>query len=68
MASTPQRGDRDLALAGQIRDACIREALRAYEDAGISGLCHEGRFEAAISALRVLDLRALCREGLEHVR
>ena len=40
----------------RIREACIQEALRAYEDAGISGLCHEGRFEAAISALRVLEL------------
>lgn len=46
------------ALAEQVREVCIAEALRAYEDAGISGLCHEGRFEAAISALRVLDLSA----------
>jgi hypothetical protein len=43
-------------LAGQVRDACIREALRAYEQAGFSGLCHEGRFEAAISAVRVMPL------------
>jgi len=45
-------------LAEQVREACIQEALRAYEDAGISGLCHEGRFEAAVSAMRMLDLSA----------
>jgi len=46
-------------LVEQVRQACIDEAIRAYEDAGISGLCHEGRFEAAISAVRMLDLSAL---------
>jgi hypothetical protein len=57
MANAPRsdRGD----IAEQVRQACIQEAIRAYEDAGISGLCHEGRFEAAISALRMLDLSAL---------
>ncbi|MGZ3722336.1 MAG: acetyltransferase [Bdellovibrionales bacterium] len=30
----------------------IRQILKtAYEDAGISGLCDEGRFEAALGAL-----------------
>ena len=45
------------------RAACIREALRAWEDAGISGLCHEGRFEAVIGALRVLDLDDVARNA-----
>ena len=40
----------------RVREACIQEALRAYEQAGISGLCHEGRFEAAVSAMRMVDL------------
>lgn len=57
MANTPQQDAHD--LAEQVRQACIQEALRAYEDAGISGLCHEGRFEAAISAVRILDLSRL---------
>ena len=57
MANTPQQHADD--LAEQVRQACIQEALRAYEDAGISGLCHEGRFEAAISAVRILDLSRL---------
>lgn len=27
------------------------ELLRQYESAGVSGLCHEGRFEVAVSAI-----------------
>lgn len=48
-------------LADRVREACIQEAIRAYEDAGISGLCHEGRFEAAVSAMRMLDLSSAHR-------
>jgi hypothetical protein len=57
MANAPQSDPND--IAEQVRQACIQEAIRAYEDAGISGLCHAGRFEAAISAVRMLDLSAL---------
>jgi len=46
-------------LAEAVRKACIEAALAAYEDAGISGLCAEGRWEAAIGALQSLDLRHL---------
>lgn len=46
-----------LALAENVRKACIEAALAAYEDAGISGLCAEGRWEAAVSAMQSLDLR-----------
>jgi hypothetical protein len=49
--------DRDLAEA--IRQACIAAALEAHEQAGISGLCQEGRWEVAIDAIRSLDLGAL---------
>jgi hypothetical protein len=52
-------------LARRIRDACLEAALQAYEDAGIQGLCAEGRWEAAISALRTVELAPLLRE-LEH--
>ncbi len=48
-----------LALAEQVRKACIEAALAAYEDAGISGLCAEGRWEAAVGALQSLDLKPL---------
>ncbi len=46
----------------RIREACIEAALQAYEDAGIQGLCAEGRWEAAVSALRTVDLAPLLRE------
>jgi len=38
----------------RVRQACIDAALAAYEDAGVRGLCEEGRFEAAVSAMRAL--------------
>ena len=32
-------------IAEAVRKACIKVALDAYEQAGISGLCAEGRWE-----------------------
>jgi hypothetical protein len=49
-------------LVKRIRHACIEAVLQAYEDAGVQGLCAEGRWEAAVSALRSLDLAPLLRE------
>jgi hypothetical protein len=39
-----------------VRTACLKAALAAYEDAGIRGLCAEGRWEAALAAIRHVDL------------
>ena len=50
-------------LAEAVRIACLDAALRAYEDAGISGLCHEGRWEIAVQAIRTLDLGPVVRES-----
>jgi uncharacterized damage-inducible protein DinB len=36
------------------RAAWIEAAVRAWEDAGIQGLCEEGRLEAAVAAVRAL--------------
>jgi hypothetical protein len=47
------------ALAEAVRRRCIEAALEAYEAAGLSGLCAEGRWEAAVDAMRRLDLRPL---------
>ena len=55
--SSKLQSNRDLAEA--IRQACIAAALEAHEQAGISGLCQEGRWEVAIDAIRSLDLGAL---------
>ena len=42
--------------AEQMRRACIEAALEAWEDTGVRGLCAEGRFEAAVDAMRRLPL------------
>lgn len=44
-----------------IRRALIEAAEAAYEDAGIRGLCAEGRWEAAVQAMRTLDVQAVAR-------
>ena len=50
-------------LAKRIRDACLETVLQEHEDAGVQGLCAEGRrWEAAVGALRTLDLVPLLRE------
>lgn len=42
-----------------IRQACLQAAIDAYEQAGISGLCGEGRWEVALDAIRQLDIAKL---------
>ncbi len=49
------------AFADAVRNACLEAALAAYEDAGIQGLCAEGRWERAVDAVRSLDLVPLVR-------
>ena len=52
-------------LVEAVREACIRAALEAYESAGVSGLCAEGRWEFAVQAIRSLDLEQFVDE-LRH--
>ena len=58
--TTPFFDPADLNLAERVRSACIEAALEGYERASISGLCREGAWEAAISAMRMVDLQAVC--------
>lgn len=51
-----------IQLAEAVRAACVRAAATAYEDAGIQGLCGEGRWEAAVGALQSIDLHKLIKE------
>ena len=51
--------DDSLQMAEVVRQACIAAALRAYDDAGLSGLCHEGRWECAVDAMRAFPLHSL---------
>lgn len=39
-------------IAQQVWSECLEVLTKAYEDAGIAGLCGEGRWEAALGALR----------------
>lgn len=46
-------------MAEAVREACLYAARQAYENAGISGLCEEGRWECAVGAIRSLDLETI---------
>ena len=61
--STRGRTDTASVLAEAVLAACVETAVVAYEDAGLRGLCHEGRWEHALAAMRGLDLRALTTVG-----
>lgn len=53
--SAPPIAVTDAALqefAEVCRAILVDAAARAYEQAGLSGLCHEGRWECALAALR----------------
>jgi hypothetical protein len=52
-----------IKIAEMVRSACLEAALEAYEDAGISGLCAEGRWEYAVQAISTLDLEAVLRQA-----
>ncbi|HET7600316.1 MAG TPA: hypothetical protein VFK09_08480 [Gemmatimonadales bacterium] len=47
-----------LRAAERVRAALIQAAIEGYEAAATSGLCCEGAWEAAVSAMRRLDLTA----------
>lgn len=43
-------------IAEATRRALVEVALQAYEEAGLSGLCAEGRWEVAIGAMKDFEL------------
>ena len=47
------------AIAEAVRQACLEAAREAHEQAGIAGLCAEGRWEVALQAIADLDLKAV---------
>lgn len=49
-------------LAEHLRAALIARGAAAHEDARLRGLCCEGAWEAALSAMRALDLEVLASE------
>lgn len=54
-------------LAERIRTACVTAALEAYHDAGLSGLCAEGRWEYTIGILREMNLTPLLEDAVTPV-
>ena len=46
----------------KIRQACIDAAIDAYEDAGLRGLCQEGRWELAIDAMKHVNLDPIVKK------
>ena len=57
------RADTSSVVAEALRAACLNAARLAYEDAGIRGLCADGRWEAALTAIRQLDLSGVVDLG-----
>jgi pentatricopeptide repeat protein len=55
-----------LSLVESVRAVCLEAALAAYEDAGIRGLCAEGRWEAALAAIRQVDLSGVSLPALDE--
>ncbi len=51
--STPEER---LRIAVSVREELLCALLEAWESAGTSGLCAEGRWEVALEAARHLDL------------
>jgi hypothetical protein len=51
-------------IAQVVKDACLQAALEGYEFAAIRGLCREGAWEAAISAIKMLDVETILKEKL----
>ena len=60
MAVQQQQALERKELAERVRSLLIEHALAAYTDAGVRGLCAEGAWEAAVTALRQLDLEPVC--------
>jgi hypothetical protein len=57
MADDTSNAQQKIAEATQ--RALVEIALQAYEEAGLSGLCAEGRWEVAIGAMRSYDVRKI---------
>ncbi len=52
--------DKEIERAAElVREECTKEFIRAYEEAGIKGLCEEGRIEYAIDSVRSLNLQKI---------
>lgn len=53
-------------VAKAILVKCKAALIASYEDAGISGLCDEGRWEVALSSLDSLPIKEIVKEALSE--
>jgi hypothetical protein len=53
------------AIARALLKEARAEILQSYEDAGLSGLCDEGRIEAALGALETLPIKDIIEKALK---
>ncbi len=53
-----------LEVAEAVRDACRVAVADAWEDAGVQGLCVEGRCEVAVGAIERIALQAIVERVL----
>jgi hypothetical protein len=56
--------DVHMQMAEAVRQACIVSALQSYDDAGVSGLCHERHWAYAVDAMRWRPVRSLVHTRL----
>jgi hypothetical protein len=52
-------------LAEEVRAGVVQSALTAYEDASMQGLCCEGAWEVALTAMRRVNLQHLVQQHQE---
>lgn len=51
-----------LILAEKIRDVCIEAAANGFKEAAMSGLCMDGAVEAAVGAMRSIDIKKIINQ------
>lgn len=54
------------AVASQVRTELKKRVLQEYENAGLSGLCDEGRLEVALGAVDTFDLQPAIEAALKQ--
>ncbi len=60
----PTNAEKLQQVAEIVRQICIAAAIDGYETAASDGLCHEGAWEAAISAMQTVELVTLIQTAL----
>lgn len=57
-----------LAVAKAVAIEIKKQVFKSYEDAGMSGLCEEGRIEAALGSIDTLNFQPVIEEALKTLK